>query len=122
MQDVERLCEHRRKVIVPRARRDPSVSGSRDSQSGLGVYGRPEPCGIARRTESASSSLSRLSATARFSAWDRRSLAWAVNPVGRCVRMTAVSTLLRFWPPGPDGGDIRISHCSARTRGSSEAG
>ena len=44
---------------------------------------------------------SRWSAMRRFSPWVRRSDAWALIPVGLWVKITAVSTLLRFWPPGP---------------------
>ena len=47
----------------------------------------------------------------------RRSDAWALIPVGRCVKITAVSTLLRFWPPGPLRRVARNSHCAASTVG-----
>ena len=36
---------------------------------------------------------------------------WAIMPVGRCLRRTADSRLLRCWPPGPEDLNVLISHC-----------
>jgi hypothetical protein len=91
-------------------------------QSSLGAYGLSALFWMGRRMLSANSSRSRCRAMRRFSPWVRRSDAWAVIPVGLCVKMTAVSTLLRFCPPGPERRVARNSHCVASAAGSSAAG
>jgi hypothetical protein len=91
-------------------------------QSSLVVYGASALFPIDRRTVNASSRRSRWRAVRRFSPWERRSDAWAVIPVGLCVKITAVSTLLRFCPPGPERRVARNSHCVASTAGSRAAG
>lgn len=35
---------------------------------------------------------------------------WAIMPVGRCLRRTADSRLLRCWPPGPEDLNVLSSH------------
>ena len=87
-----------------------------------GAYGCSASFRIGRRTVKASSSRSRWSATRRFSPWVRRSDAWALIPVGRWVKITAVSTLLRFWPPGPVAAWLGTRTGAASTAGSRAAG
>src|SRR5262249_15351795 len=67
-------------------------------------------------------SLSRNRANVQFSAWLRRSLASADIVVGRCTIVTAVSTLLRRWPPGPDRRVRRTSQSASNSSTGSAAG
>ena len=53
------------------------------------------------RADSASFSSRRSRASARFWDWERESEAVTMSPVGVCLRVTAVETLLTCWPPGP---------------------
>jgi len=47
------------------------------------------------------SATKRSAARRRFWCWERDSRAVTLVPVGRCRSVTAVETLLTFWPPGP---------------------
>ena len=51
--------------------------------------------------DSASFSARRVRASARFWDWERESEAVTMSPVGMCLSVTAVETLLTCWPPGP---------------------
>ena len=51
------------------------------------------------RRSNASSKRSR--ASLRFIACERESCTVTLSPLGRCRSVTAVETLLTFWPPGP---------------------
>ncbi len=64
----------------------------------VGLVGRR---GFGRRASATSRSRSRARAAPRFCAWLRRSVAVTAVPVARCTSRTALSVLLRCWPPGP---------------------
>ena len=80
---------------------------SRDCHKGLAG-----PVG-SRCTSSANCTPAGRALTVRFAAWLRRSFASALTPVGRWTSTTAVETLLRCCPPGPERRRKRISHCEA---------
>jgi hypothetical protein len=54
------------------------------------------------RSSSASAARSRRTAWSLFSACERLSSPIAITPVGLWRSRTALSVLLRCWPPGPD--------------------
>ncbi len=65
------------------------------------------------RRSIASSSLSR--ASLRFRACDRESCTVTRNPEGKWRNVTAVDTLLTFWPPGPPDRAKTSSSSDSRT-------
>ena len=120
--DIDGLGQQRGKVVVPRVDVEPPATTPLPPKLAGRIRIASALLRIGRRIVKASSSRSRWSAARRFSPWVRRSDAWALIPVGRCVRITAVSTLLRFWPPGPPRRVARNSHCDSSTAGSRAAG
>ena len=81
LRDRRRFCSRRR---------------ARDARVGLlgmrGLSRRFNPMSIRRR---------RWRARSLLRPWRRCSDATTVIPVGKCTSLTALSTLLRCWPPGP---------------------
>jgi hypothetical protein len=59
------------------------------------------------------SSINRRTAIARFWCWERESLTVTDNPVGTCRKVTAVDTLLTFWPPGPPDRAKNSANCDS---------
>ena len=80
-------------------RRCADVHGSRPAHSSLSK-GSSRSTG--RLTECAMFVRSRRSARRLLTCCDRSSMAFATTPLAVCVSSTADSTLLRFWPPGPE--------------------
>lgn len=82
------------------------------------------PKGILNRASS--SLISSISSNGYFNKHEReRSVwiygtTWAMIPVGLCLRRTAVSLLLRCWPPGPDALNVFISHWSISSSSDNE--
>jgi hypothetical protein len=58
-------------------------------------------------------SISRRTAMVRFWCWERESLTVTDNPVGTCRKVTAVDTLLTFWPPGPPDRAKNSANCDS---------
>jgi len=49
----------------------------------------------------------------RFWCCERESLTVTDNPVGICRKVTAVDTLLTFWPPGPPDRAKNSANCDS---------
>jgi hypothetical protein len=58
-------------------------------------------------------STKRDTAMARFWCWERESVTVTESPVGICRNVTAVATLLTFWPPGPPDRAKDSSNCDS---------
>jgi hypothetical protein len=69
----------------------------------------------AARCRSSIASSKRSRASLRFCACDRESWTVTLMPLGRWRRVTAVATLLTFWPPGPPERAKISSRSTSRT-------
>jgi hypothetical protein len=58
-------------------------------------------------------SINRRTAMVRFWCCERESLTVTDNPVGTCRKVTAVDTLLTFWPPGPPDRAKNSANCDS---------